>query len=157
MMPLLLNLLLALLWGAASGSFRFSNLAFGFAVGFGVLFAFREEIKARPYTDRAWQALRLFGIFLRQLVASNLRVAYDVITPRPRMRPALVAIELEGREDIEIMLLSNMITLTPGNLVVEISEDRRTMFMHAMYADDVDQARREVKEGFERAVLRLTS
>lgn len=156
MSALLWNLILALLWGAASGSFAFSNLAFGFAIGFLVFASFREETGTSVYINGTGEGLRLLALFLRELIVSNLRVAYEVVSPRHHMTPALLAIELDAKDDLEIILLANMITLTPGNLVVEISEDRKTLFLHAMYAEDVEQVRREVKEGFERAVLRMT-
>ena len=156
MIAVLLNIMLAFLWGAVSGSFAFLNLAFGYAVGFLVLLAFRDETRAGPYIDHAQQAARLVGLFLRELLSSNLRVAYDVVTPRHRMQPAVLALDVDVRDDVELILLSSMITRTPGNLVIDVSQDRCTLFLHAMYAGDREEVRRSVKESFEREVLRLT-
>jgi multicomponent Na+:H+ antiporter subunit E len=71
--------------------------------------------------------------------------------------PGVVAIPLDARTDAEIALLANLITLTPGSVTLDISEDRRVLYVHAMYIDggDVDAYRRSVKEGLERRVLEL--
>ncbi|MBW3600685.1 MAG: Na+/H+ antiporter subunit E, partial [Planctomycetes bacterium] len=57
--------------------------------------------------------------------------------------------------DDEITLLANLITLTPGTLSLDVSEDRKTLFVHAMYIEDPEKLRRHVKEGMERRVLEL--
>jgi multicomponent Na+:H+ antiporter subunit E len=88
-------------------------------------------------------------------VRSNLRVAYDVITPGSRARPGIVAVPLDARTDVEITLLSNLITMTPGSLAVDVSDDRSVMYVHSMYVEDPDELRRAIKEDLERRVLEL--
>ena len=86
---------------------------------------------------------------------ANLRVAIEVLTPQQRMRPAIVAIPLDVRRDFEITLLANLITLTPGTLSLDVSSDKRVLYVHSMYVDDIDAFRREIKNGFERRVKEL--
>ena len=71
--------------------------------------------------------------------------------------PGVVAIPLDARTDAEITLLANLITLTPGSVTLDLSEDRRVLYIHAMYIDggDVEAYRRAVKDGLERRVLEL--
>ncbi|MEL7089262.1 MAG: Na+/H+ antiporter subunit E, partial [Planctomycetota bacterium] len=80
---------------------------------------------------------------------------YDVITPAANRSPAVIGIPLDATTDAEITLLANLITLTPGTLSLDLSEDRRTLYVHAMFADDPEAFCREIKEGFERRVLEL--
>jgi multicomponent Na+:H+ antiporter subunit E len=79
------------------------------------------------------------------------------LTPVSYVFPGVVAIPLDARTDAEITLLANLITLTPGSVSLDISEDRRVLYVHAMYIDggDVEAYRRSVKEGLERRVLEL--
>ena len=56
--------------------------------------------------------------------------------------------------DFEITLLANLITLTPGTLSVDVSEDRRMLFVHAIDCSDVESAIRDIKEGFENKIIR---
>ena len=105
--------------------------------------------------SRLWRGLGLALFFVRELILANLRVAYDVVTPRHRMRPGIIAVPLDARTDVEITVLSNLITLTPGSLSIDVSADRRFLYVHMMYIDDAEAARRQIKEGFERRVLRV--
>jgi multicomponent Na+:H+ antiporter subunit E len=152
---LLWNLLLALAWVAATGVFTFSNLFAGFVVGFMVLFFTRRIVGAPRYVGKFFQAISLIAFFLWELLLANLRVAYDVLTPRHRMVPGVIAIPLEARTDSEITILSNLITLTPGTLSLDVSADRRVLYIHAMYIDDAEKVRQKIKNGFERRVLEV--
>ena len=93
--------------------------------------------------------------YLKELLLANLRVAHDAITPTHHMRPALLAIPLDARTDFEILLFANLMTMTPGSVTVDVSTDRRTLYLHVMYVEDGDEIRRSIKSDFEHRVLRL--
>ena len=80
--------------------------------------------------------------FLYDLVRANLRLAYDIATPRHFMRPGILAIPLEARTDFEIALLANLITLTPGTMSLDVSLDRKYLFVHAMYLSEPEDFKR---------------
>lgn len=155
MKVLVWNLLLAVVWLPMTGRFSFANLLLGFAVGYLVLFM-SSPAKGRTSYFRKVLSLLLFALFFaREVLLSALRVAYDVLTPTHHMRPGVIGIPLDARTDVEITLLANLLTLTPGTLSLDVSPDRRTLYIHAMYLDDLDEARRHVKAEFERRLLEL--
>ena len=86
---------------------------------------------------------------------ANLRVARDVITPTSYARPGIVAVPLDARTDLEITLLSNLVTMTPGSLSIDVADDRSVMYVHSMFVDDAAELRRVIKDDFERRVLEL--
>jgi multicomponent Na+:H+ antiporter subunit E len=151
----LLNLLLALLWAAVVGSVDPAHLAVGFAVGYLVLWLVRPVLGPTRYFGKLLDALRFAGFFLYEVVLANLRVAWDVLTPKAYRRPGVVAVPLEAANDTEITVLANLVTLTPGSLSLDVSEDRSCLYVHAMFVQDPATLRREIKDGFERRVLRL--
>jgi multicomponent Na+:H+ antiporter subunit E len=67
----------------------------------------------------------------------------------------VVAIPLEASTDVEITLLANLVTLTPGSLSIDVSPDRGCLFVHAMFVENPDQLRSDIKQGFERRVVEL--
>lgn len=150
-----LNIALALSWGALTGNFNPANLLTGFVLGYGALFIIRRALEPSDYFVKVWQVIRFVFFFLRELLLANLRVAYDVLTPGFHMQPRVIGIPLEARTDAEIMALTYFVNLTPGSVVLDISTDRSTMFIHVMYAPDADAMRQEIKEGGERRILRL--
>jgi multicomponent Na+:H+ antiporter subunit E len=150
-------LLLALAWIALSGSTAPGNVLFGLALGFLVsrfVPAVRAE-RARWWRPGRIVALaRLIGYFVWELILANLRVAVAVLGPRSRLRPAVVAVRLDLRRDVEITIFANLITLTPGTLSIDVSSDRRVLFVHTMFFDgDAEAFRQQMKQGFERRVL----
>jgi multicomponent Na+:H+ antiporter subunit E len=86
-------------------------------------------------------------------VKANLRLALDVVTPRFHMTPGIVAVPLDATEDGQILLLSMLINTTPGSVALDVSPDRRTLYVHVMYMESPEAARAEIKQGFERRVL----
>jgi multicomponent Na+:H+ antiporter subunit E len=150
-----LNVFLALVWAASAGSIDLPHLAAGFVFAYLVLWLVRPALGETSYFRKLPQALAFAAFLAMELFLSNLRVAADVLSPRPRRRPGVVAVPLDATEDVEITLLANLVTLTPGTLSLDVSEDRRTLYVHGMFVDDPESFRRDIKEGFERRVLEL--
>lgn len=152
---LLLNIILALAWAALTGDFSPGSLLSGFGIGF-VLILFSQRIMSGPnYIQKVWRMLDLFVYFLFQLVISNVRVAIDVLRPTRALCPGIIAVPLDVQTDAEIMLLVNLVMLTPGTLALDVSSNRRELYLHSMNADDPDGVRAQIKNGFERRVLRV--
>lgn len=152
---LIFNILLALIWALASGKISLATLVFGYILGYGVLWCAQPLMKPTRYFQRLPIAIRFACFFLWQLILSNLRVAYDVITPHLYMRPGIVAVPLDATTDQEITLLANLITLTPGTLSLDVSHDKRTLYVHAMFVDSPESVRDSIKNGFEKRLLEL--
>jgi multicomponent Na+:H+ antiporter subunit E len=144
--------LLGWLWTALTERLTAANFLFGLVVAHLALRLSRGE---RARVRKTGPALRFAAFFAKEVLVSALRVAVDVLAPRPRMRPAVVGVPLDVRTDGQITLLAILITLTPGTLALDVSPDRRTLLVHAMFADDAERVRREIKGGFERRILEL--
>ncbi|HUU14635.1 MAG TPA: Na+/H+ antiporter subunit E [Terriglobia bacterium] len=146
---------MALAWGALNEPLTASNLIVGFVLGYAVLYLAQPVIGPSRYFTKVRQVIGLVLFFLWELILANLRVAMDVITPHYDMTPAVIAIPLDAQSDAEITLLANMITLTPGTLSLDVSSDRKTLYIHALYAKDCDAVRRNIKNGFEKRLLEV--
>jgi multicomponent Na+:H+ antiporter subunit E len=155
MNAILWNIVLAVAWAALTGSFAPANLLIGFVVGSLVIWFVQRPVGSPRYFRKLRQVAGLALFFLWELLLANLRVAFDVVTPRHHMRPAIIAIPLDAQTDDEITLLSNLVTLTPGTLSIDVSPDRKYLYIHSMYAQDVEAERQRIKRGFERRVLEV--
>jgi multicomponent Na+:H+ antiporter subunit E len=155
MTTFLANLLMALVWAAMTGNFALSNLALGFALGYIALYLAQRIFGQSAYFGRVGRVLRFAAFYFGELFKANWRVATDVVTPRHRSRPGIVAVPLDARTDAEITVLANLLTMTPGTLSIDVSDDRRVLYVHAMFVEDAVEFRREIKENFERRVLEM--
>jgi multicomponent Na+:H+ antiporter subunit E len=97
--------------------------------------------------------ISLFLLFIYELVLSAWRVAVIVLSPRMDLKPGIIAYPLKVDRDFEITILANLITLTPGTLSVDVSDDRRILYVHAMDASDPEATKRDIAEGFERKIM----
>lgn len=150
-----LNVLLALAWAALSSEFTPQNVLVGFVLGYLLLWRFSGTLNQPNYFVKLPKFIAFLGFFLWELIKANVRVTLEVLTPKFHMRPAVVAIPLSVHNDLAITILANIITLTPGTLSLDISDDKRVLYVHALYVDDVDAFRRGIKQGFERRVKEL--
>lgn len=156
MRALLGNILLALVWVLVTGDFTLANLALGMGVGFAGLWLLGDVVGVHRYAHRVGAALCLAALFAWELVRASARVAHDVVTPRLRAQPAIIAVPLEACSDLEVLMLTSLVTLTPGTVVVAVDDDRSHMYVYSMYADDVAADRERIKRRFERGVLGVT-
>jgi multicomponent Na+:H+ antiporter subunit E len=86
-----------------------------------------------------------FGLFyIKEVILSNLKVAYDVVTPSYFMKPALIEIDLTGMSDRQILAAANLITMTPGTLSLDLCEKTQRLKIHSMYVDNPDAEVREL-------------
>jgi multicomponent Na+:H+ antiporter subunit E len=99
--------------------------------------------------------LSLLLLFARELILSALKVAWLAVQPRMRLRPAIIAYPLTVTTDAQITLLANMITLTPGTLSVDVSDDRRTLYVHAIDIESKEALIGSIAAGFETKVLQV--
>jgi multicomponent Na+:H+ antiporter subunit E len=154
---LLGNMLLALAWAALQAEFSLATLVTGYLLGYFILLALVQGgvLAASPYIGRVHRVAGLAAFFLWELVRANFRLALDVATPRYHMKPGIVAVPLDVSRDSEILLLAMLINLTPGSVALDVSPDRRVMYVHVMYMATPEAARDEIKNGFERRVLEV--
>ena len=148
------NFVLALVWAATTEEFTAFNFGIGMLVGFGLLFAVRSVLGSGAYFRDMREIVELVFYFVWELVLSNFRMAKYTLWPLDRMRPGIVAVPLEPMSDLELTVLTNLITLTPGTLSLDVSPDHRTLYVHVMDVSDPEVVRREIKAGFERKVLK---
>jgi len=149
----ILNVALALGWAALAGSIELHSLLTGFAIGYAALWLTQPLFGETAYFVRVRHVIRLIAYFFYELVASSLRVVWDVFTRDHLSRPGIVAVPLDANRDGEILLVASLISLTPGSLSLDVSADRKTLYVHAMFVEDPAEQRRSMKEGFERMVI----
>lgn len=149
------NILLALVWAAINGDFTLTTVLLGFALGYIVLYAAERTLGRPHYFRKVWLVVFFTLFYLRELVVANVRVAYAVIMPGRFTKPGVIAFPLDAKTDLEITLLAILVTLTPGTLSLDVSADRRVLYIHFLFIDDVEEARRSIKTGLERHLLEV--
>lgn len=153
-----LNVLLALVWASLWDSFTPVDLISGYLFGYVALWLARR-LASGEQEERYFRVLPqvfiLFAYFVKELVKSCLMVARDCISPRPRLSPAVFRFPIGPKSDLEIFVLANLITLTPGTLTLDVTEDKDALIIHSIYAEDTDAVIEDLRSGMELRVSRV--
>jgi multicomponent Na+:H+ antiporter subunit E len=152
-MPLLLASFFTLIWLAISGSWTFPNALLGLLLSILALTLVRFQLGKPLAVRRPGKVLALTGLFILELIKSAWRVFVLVLKPRMDVKPGIILYPLRVKTDFEIALLSNLITLTPGTLTVDVTPDRSRLIIHALDAADPEAIRADIANGFERRIL----
>jgi multicomponent Na+:H+ antiporter subunit E len=151
-----INTFIALGYIGVQGQFSLSGFLVGYFLGYLALWLTQPLYGQSRYFQRVPKTAQLVGYFLIELLQSNLRVFWNVITPGQISRPGIVGVPLRATSEMEILLVANMISLTPGTLSVDLSDDRRVLYVHVMFLDDPDRFRQSITDGLERRLLEVT-
>ncbi|MBE2190124.1 MAG: Na+/H+ antiporter subunit E [Desulfobulbaceae bacterium] len=152
---LLLNLVLGILWTLLTGDLHFTNFIQGVIIGYVILFVSKNAIVKTRYFTRLPKIFLFILYFIKELIVANIKVAYDILTVKDKMRPGIIALPLDAKTDLEITLFANLITMTPGSLSIDTSDDNKVLYVHAMYIDDPQKYKEELKTGLERKLLEI--
>jgi multicomponent Na+:H+ antiporter subunit E len=150
-----MNLLLTFVWLALSGNFSLTNFLFGFLMSFSIMWIISLSSDNRKYFKIAPKTVGFVFFFLYELTKANIQVAIEVMTPKSNMKPGIVRYPLDAKTDFEITLLANLISLTPGTCSMDVSTDRKVLYIHSMYIEDKEKFITDIKTGFERRLLAI--
>jgi multicomponent Na+:H+ antiporter subunit E len=153
---ILLNFILAFVWMFLKTSYSPASFFVGYFFGLLIIYIFRRFFTSRFYLLRVVAVLNLIYIFTLELILSNIAVLKAVLRPKLNIKPGIFAFPTELKEDWEITMLANLITLTPGTLVVDVSPDNRILYVHAMDITDADEAIQSIKNTFEKAIMEVS-
>lgn len=151
----LLNILLAMVWSLLTGDLGVANFVFGFILGFLIVWMISLESKDTKYIHFVPNVIGFIFFFIYQLIKANLEVAYEVATPNMRMKPGIVQVPLDAKTDLEITFLANVLALTPGSLSLDVSDDKKYLYVHAIYVKDKEKYINNIKNGFEKRILNI--
>lgn len=149
------NIILSLFWGAMTETFSPTQFVIGFVLGYFILWFTQPLLGQTRYFEKIPNMIGFILYFIWEMVLSGFRVGYYIVMPINRMKPGIVAVPLEIQSDVEILLLGTIITLTPGSVCLNLSDDKQVMYIHTLHLDDPEMIREQVKTGFERRIMEL--
>lgn len=127
----LTNILLAFLWLLLSSEFTVANFFFGYLICYAVFWlAFRNTFGSR-YFVKGLDLLNIIVFILKEIVLSSFRVARDVLRSA-EIEPSIISWQTNVSSDLELVVFSNIVTLTPGNLVLDYDENTKMLYIHLL-------------------------
>ncbi|RYD99205.1 MAG: Na+/H+ antiporter subunit E [Sphingobacteriales bacterium] len=149
------NIMLTLIWVMLSGNTSIPNFGFGFVLGFVILYLTVRGIDNRRYFYRVPRMVRFILRYIYEMLKANLQVTRTILMRKMDVAPAIIKYPLEAKTDFEITMLSNIISLTPGTLVLDISDDKKVMYIHTLYYKDKDSFIKYIRLNLEIKLLEV--
>ena len=95
---------------------------------------------------KAYYIIYLIGYYLAKLVVANLYIAWDILTPRIRINPGVIEVETGTKKDLGLLLLSNLVSMTPGTLSIDIDPSKERLQIHVLYMDKKEETLKEIEK-----------
>lgn len=152
----LLNIFIGFLWMLLQDKWSFPSFVAGYLVGVVILFFMRRFFSKSFYLGTFLSILKLLLVFMKELVSSTILVLKQVTRKKIDVQPGVFALKTDLNGDWEIPILALLLSLTPGSVVLEISPDNKTFFIHAMDMKESKQSIIKSKMRFEKAIKEVT-
>jgi multicomponent Na+:H+ antiporter subunit E len=150
--------LLVVLWLLAWGDITIANLISGVVVAVAILVAFPSRKRSDNHVElRAVGGARLVGYIVAQLVRSNVIIAWEILRPRPTVRPGVLAHRLQTPSEEVVTVMTSVIALSPGTMTVDVDRDSTTVYVHFLLLRDVATARASLTHLEELVVAAITA
>lgn len=153
---ILVNVLIAITWIFLQNNYTMPSFIFGYSIGLFILFILRRFLVFDFYLRRVWAIIKLIMLFIIELIKANIDVIKIVLSPKLTNQPGIVAVTTKLESDVEITLLAALISLTPGTVSMDFSEDSKTIYIHAINVPDKDEMIADIHNSFERAIKEVT-
>jgi len=151
-----LNLVLMFTWVVIKADWSATNFFQGFLLAWLILSIIHPILGGKNYFKKPFLVIGLALYFIVEMFQSSIKVLWDILTPEHKSKPGILKVPLTVHTDTQILLLSNLLSLTPGTLTVDISPDRKFFYVHAMFLEDEQALIDSIKNNLERRILEVT-
>lgn len=152
----LLNIFIAYLWMFLQDEMSILNFISGYFVGLFILLCTRRFFKKPFYLFTLAAVGKLLIIFIHELITSSLMVMKHVLRPKVDVKPGIFKVETDLEGDLEITLLSLLLCLTPGSVIMDITPDAKTLYIHGLNMPESKESILKSKSVFEKAIKDVT-
>ncbi|WP_438971305.1 Na+/H+ antiporter subunit E [Methylophaga sp.] len=104
---------------------------------------------------RPWLMVKYIFVVIYQIIVANIMVARLILTNQNKLQPGFLYVPLELTSPIAISLLANTISLTPGTVSCDLTDDKKSLLIHALHITDADATVAEIKQSFEKPLKEI--
>ncbi len=153
---ILLNIGLAIIWMLLRQDYSLLEFAIGYVVGLALLYVLRRFLMFDFYFRRVIAIFKLILLFLWELILANIDVIKIVLSPKLNIEPGIIAVPTKLKTEWEVTLLASLISLTPGTLSMNFSDDGKTIYVHSIHVPDKEAMIKQIHNSFEKAIMEVT-
>ncbi|EKI4468641.1 Na+/H+ antiporter subunit E [Staphylococcus pseudintermedius] len=149
---IVINLFLAIFWLFVSDSYTMNAFVLGYLFALLLVFLMRKLLPGRFYVITLYKVIKLVFVFLLELIKANIDVLRIILQPRIKNESAFFVYETDLEHPWQVALLSNLITLTPGTVVIGVNDDMKRLYIHCLNFSTKEEEVAGIKVSLEKAV-----
>ena len=150
-----LSLLLFVVWLLLVAEVSSAHVLLAFFLAWGIPMLCRPFLKDLPPVRHTFAALRLVALVTYDIVLANIVVARLVLGPTARLQPVFVQVPLTITQPMSISLLASIITMTPGTVSSDLSQDNKVLIVHALDCSDPEALVADIQQRYEKPLLEI--
>jgi multicomponent K+:H+ antiporter subunit E len=143
------SMLLFVIWLLLNNSLSAGHLLLATILAIIIPWAVSSMTTERPRIKKPMLAISYVFLVLKDIISANFSVALLVVGPLKKLSPGFVAVPLDIETELGITLLASTVSLTPGTVSAEISEDQKWLYVHALHLENPEELIEEVKSRYE--------
>lgn len=144
-----LSLMLLIVWLLMNNSVSAGQILLGLIFALLIPLGTSSMRKSQPTLKRPFTAVKYLLLLMGDIIVSNVEVAIQVLGPIGKITPGFIAIPLDITHDLPITLLASSISLTPGTVSIEVSEDKQWLYVHVLNLVDEAETIARIKQRYE--------
>jgi multicomponent K+:H+ antiporter subunit E len=148
-----LSAVLFVAWPLLNQSWSLGQVTLGAVLALLIPWLTQAQRPDRPRLRRPATMARLALVVLWDIVVSNIEVARRILGPEARIQPRFVWLPLTLTDPHGIVTLAGIITMTPGTLSSELTEDRHHLLIHAFNVEDETALIADIKVRYEAPLI----
>ncbi|EGQ3558305.1 Na+/H+ antiporter subunit E [Staphylococcus pseudintermedius] len=149
---IVINLFLAIFLLFVSDSYTMNAFVLGYLFALLLVFLMRKLLPGRFYVITLYKVIKLVFVFLLELIKANIDVLRIILQPRIKNESAFFVYETDLEHPWQVALLSNLITLTPGTVVIGVNDDMKRLYIHCLNFSTKEEEVAGIKGSLEKAV-----
>ncbi|EIM5200396.1 Na+/H+ antiporter subunit E [Staphylococcus pseudintermedius] len=149
---IVINLFLAIFWLFVSDSYTMNAFVLGYLFALLLVFLMCKLLPGRFYVITLYKVIKLVFVFLLELIKANIDVLRIILQPRIKNESAFFVYETDLEHPWQVALLSNLITLTPGTVVIGVNDDMKRLYIHCLNFSTKEEEVAGIKGSLEKAV-----
>ncbi|GFE50580.1 Na+/H+ antiporter subunit E [Roseobacter cerasinus] len=152
----LLTLILAVVWTLLQNEVSAGMVVFGIILGVIIPWVTSAWWPEPPKSFHLGRMITYSIMVIWDIMVANVEVAWIVLTkPNAKLKPAWIVVPLELKQPEAITILAGTITLTPGTVSADLSDEGHSLLVHVLHTDDPDAVRDDIKSRYERRLKEI--
>jgi Multisubunit Na+/H+ antiporter, MnhE subunit len=149
-----LSLILFLTWQFLSDGISGGSLVLGLVLAWGIPQLTQGFWPERPAFMKSWRMPAYLLVVLWDIVIASFSVAKLILSPR-KPEPVFVCYPLQLEHPLAISILASTISLTPGTVSADISDDEKMLLIHALDARSDDEMIDAIHKRYEKPLMEM--